>query len=101
MKFPENTIIAVTTLHDELLEPRAPGNQAAYLVQGDYTRKNWGMLERDLRELLSQEATRVRSDDSGDYYEINGQIRGLPVKTLWFWAKGTEAPRFKTLLPFV
>ncbi len=101
MKLPENAVIAVSTLHDELLEPKAPGNQAAYLAQGDYTLKNWSELERDLRDLLEREATRVRSDDSGDYYEINGKLGELPVKTLWFWAKESEAPQFKTLLPFV
>ncbi len=101
MKLPENTIIAVTTLYDELLQPDAPGSRATYLVQGGYTLKNWSSLERDLRELLLREATRVKSDDTGDYYEINGQLGELAVKTLWFWAKGTDAPQFLTLLPFM
>lgn len=101
MKLPDHSIIAVTTLYDELLQPTISENQATYLAHGGYTRKNWIQLERDLRELLSQEATRVKSDDMGDYFEINGNLGDLPVKTLWFWEKAADAPRFVTLLPFL
>lgn len=100
MKLPENTIIAVTTLYDELLQPNASGNQAVLLAKAGYTRGNWSELETDLRKLLQQNTTRVRSDANGDYYEINGQLRDISVKTLWFWANEGDAPQFVTLLPF-
>jgi len=100
MKLPEDTIIAVTTLYDELLHPHAHGNQVALLAKGGYMLDNWGELETDLRKLLQQDATRVRSDANGDYYEINGQLRDISVKTLWFWANEADAPQFVTLLPF-
>lgn len=100
MRLPDHTIIAVTTLYDELLQPNASGNQAVLLAKAGYTQGNWGELETDLRKLLQQNATRVRSDANGDYYEINGQLRDISVKTLWFWATDAEEPQFVTLLPF-
>ncbi len=100
MKFPDNTVISVAVLYDELLSADAPGNRLDFLRAANYTPEQWSDLETDLRRLLTEgEAIRVKADMRGDYYEIDGYLRHLHVKTLWYWSHQNEAPHFVTLFP--
>jgi hypothetical protein len=100
MKLPPDSIIATEKLTSYLLEFREKSDKSKLMSLGGYTLDNWEELENDLRLLLeNEEAVFSRTDNFGDYYTVFGNLRNLHVKTIWLIEKGTELPRFITLIP--
>lgn len=100
MKLPSNSIIATEKITNYLLQFREKADKSKFMSLGGYTLDNWEELEHDIRLLLENgEAEFSRTDNFGDYYVVFGNLRNLHVKTVWLLEKGTEIPKFITLIP--
>ena len=101
------TIIAPEKLYDYVLDltNRDGESKARFLEEIGYNRKNWQILEADLRaQHLSQEARPGKKSRYGEKYEIvaplvgpNGKKRWL--RSIWMIRNGERAARFITLIP--
>lgn len=109
MKLPnaDRAIIESGKLTDYLLNlnHKRGGAKAKLLIQCGYSQKNWQQLEIDIRNShLSAEVETVRETMYGTRYEISAFLstpvnRQLLVRTVWQIDKGTDFPRFITLIP--
>lgn len=109
MKLPnvDRAIIESGKLTDYLLNlnHKRGGTKAKLLLQCGYSQENWQRLEGDIRNFhLSAEVEVVRETMYGIRYEISAYLctpmgRQLLVRTVWQIDKGTDFPRFITLIP--
>lgn len=105
VKLPAITIIAPEKLLGYLLIPRPADDKSKFLAAAGYTRENWQVLERDLRQqILLLAATEVEQTKHGTVYEIRGNLRGpngvsLSVTTIWMTELATGQTKFITLFP--
>lgn len=89
MILPPHTYIAVEKLTRYLLVPKARNDKSNWLGRAGYTLDNWFQLEADLRhQVLSQTAEHDETNQYGDVYRIECELRGpngyiLQVVTIW------------------
>lgn len=106
MKIPPNAIIPPEKLRRYLLVPRKEDDKSRFLAQADFTRRNAGVLETALRDLIAhEEAIADRVDAYGTFYQVAGHLQGpngqkLPVITIWLHEQQTGQYRFITLKPW-
>ena len=101
------TIIVPEKLRDYLLNFNNPEGKpkARFLKAMGYERKNWQVLENDLRKQhLSVEASLGKKSIYGTKYEIFAPIMGPNSKkrwlrSIWMIRHGESIPRFITLIP--
>ena len=105
MKLPADSLIAGDKLTRYLLLSQAHGDKSAFLAQVGYTLRNADDLLRDLRrQILSQDAQLLESNQFGQYYEIRGTLTGpnggaLAVRTIWITEHLSGITKFVTLIP--
>lgn len=105
MKLSANTIIAPEKLTQYLLVLRRRNDKSRWLAQAGYTRKNWQLLEKDLRaQILLHEATSTESTPYGQMHEIKGELTGpngktLAICTIWMTEVASKKTKFITLYP--
>jgi hypothetical protein len=102
----DRAIIAAEKMRDYLLDPENPQNdgKAEAFFRLGYSRDDWEVLARDLREQhLSLEARLDAETIYGDQYVIIGTLRGPAgsdnIKSVWQFDPGSEVPRFVTAYP--
>jgi len=99
-----NAVIPEAKLTRYLLVWKQKDDKSGFLAQAGYTLDNWQQLERDLRNLLMNEATLDRETSFGNIYKIEGVLFGsngvsLQVATFWIVDSFSNETRFVTLLP--
>ncbi len=105
VKLPATAIIAPEKLFGYLLIPRPADDKSKFLFAAGYTRENWQILERDLRQqILILGATEIEQTKHGNVYEIRGNLHGpngvsLFVATIWMTELATGQTKFITLFP--
>jgi len=100
----QNAAIPEAKLTRYLLMWKPKDDKSGFLAQAAYTLDNWQQLERDLRNLLRNEATLDRETSFGNIYKIEGILVGanevcLQVATFWIVDSFSNETRFVTLLP--
>lgn len=108
MKLPnsEAAAIAPEKLRDYLLSETHPIGRykAAFFRHCGYGSDEWEILANDIRELLSEDATELESNEYGRKYTITGAVvspdgRELVITTVWIILTGEDFPRFVTAYP--
>jgi len=99
-----NGVIPEAKLTRYLLVWKPKDDKSGFLAQAGYTLDNWQELERDLKNLLTNEATLDRETSFGNIYKIEGVLVGsngvtLQVATFWIVDSFSNETRFVTLLP--
>ena len=99
-----NAVIPEAKLTRYLRVWKPKDDKSGFLAQAGYTLDNWQQLERDLRNLLMNEATLDRETSFGNIYKIEGVLVGsngvsLQVATFWIVDSFSNETRFVTLLP--
>lgn len=107
MKLPTNVIIPREKLTKYLLIFRPESDKSQFLAQAGFTQSNPDMLEASLREMIATyEATLDRRNYYGDFYRVEGILRGanncdLLVVTIWIIQANQDGYyRFVTLKPW-
>ena len=102
----ENAITQKEKLQDYLLSQSHPIGRfkAAFFRSLGYSSDNWEALERDIRNLLSNEVEKSQETEYGNKFEVRGEICGpsglrAKIVTVWIVRKGNEFPRFITAYP--
>ena len=102
----DRAIVAVEKLTAYLLNPshKRGGAKARLLISLGYRTSTPEMLELDLRQHLSFDATRTAQNPYGIAYEIEGPIttpsgRTVRFCSIWQIDTGNEVPRFITMYP--
>jgi hypothetical protein len=104
MIIPKDAIIAEEKIRDYLLTPLDVDDKSGYLSLAGYTRYEYWELMRDIREqLLPGEADFHRSDKYGEYFSLEGFLKGpnsrsLGIRTIW-QRTNHGVIRFITLYP--
>ena len=96
-----NAVISEAKLTHYLLVSLEKDDKSQFLVAG-YALNNWQQLEKDIRQILSLEATPTQNTRYGQKYAIVGTLTGpnkvsLSVRTIWIVHDGVT--RFVTLFP--
>ena len=108
MKLPnfERAIIPREKLLDYLLSSAHPVGQfkARFFRSLGYTNDNWTKLERDIREILNNDAIVTEQTEYGQKYVVTGIIRGptnksAKIVTAWIILDDEKLPRFITAHP--
>ncbi len=104
MIIPADAIIAEEKVRDYLLRLLDVDDKSGYLALAGYTREEFWELLRDIREqLLPGDAAFHRQDTFGEYFSLEGQLKGpngrtLGVRTIW-QRTNRGIIRFITLYP--
>ncbi len=104
MIIPSDATIAVEKIRDYLLVPFDADDKSGYLSIAGYTKTEYWELLRDIREqLLPGEAGFQERNEFGEYYVLEGHLRGpngriLGVRTIWLHEVEGRI-RFLTLYP--
>jgi SPX domain protein involved in polyphosphate accumulation len=109
MKIPnsDRAIIEPSKLTEYLLNPehKRGGAKAKLLRQFGYSLENWQQLESDIRKFhLVKDVNLITETAYGVRYVVIANLftpvnRPLSVRTAWQIDKGTDFPRFITLVP--
>ena len=105
MKIPADALIAEAQLRDYLLVYKDVDDKSLFLAQAGFTRDEPEFLEAAIRHLIENEEMMLdRTDKSGTFYEVTGELLGshdrkLAVATIWLEEKDTGQFRFITLIP--
>lgn len=108
MKLPDDVVIPREKLTRYLLVFQPESDKSKFLVQAGFTAENPEALEAAIRELVAtHDAVFDRSDRFGDFYRVDGTLRGvnnqnLAVVTIWIIRteeKAQSVYRFVTLKP--
>jgi len=101
-----DAIIPREKLRDYVLSESHPVGRfkAAYFASLGYSRDQWQALERDIRNLLHEDARESVATVHGRKYEVRGEIvgpngRAGKVMTVWIILESEELPRFITAYP--
>jgi len=99
-----DAVIPEAKLTKYLLVRKPKDDKSGFLAQSGYTLDNWQQLERDLRSILTNEATLDKETTFGNIYKIQGVLVGpngvsLRVATYWIVDSLSNETRFVTLLP--
>ncbi|HEX5316328.1 MAG TPA: hypothetical protein VFX22_06725 [Candidatus Kapabacteria bacterium] len=104
MIIPNDATIAEEKIRDYLLKPLDEDDKSGYLALAGYTQEDWWELLRDIREqLLPSEGIWQRTNEFGDFFELNGVLKGpkgreIGVHSIWVMEFEGEI-RFVTLFP--
>lgn len=104
MKLHEDVVIPQDKLLRYLLVFREKSDKSGFLALAGYTRDNWEVLERDLRQLVKNyEVSATEPSPHGIKYIIRGTLTGpngrsLNVTTVWIKNLMGETS-FVTLVP--
>ncbi len=104
MIIPKDATIAIEKISDYLLVHLDVDDKSGYLALAGYTRAEYWELLRDIREqLLPGEAAYQERNEYGEYYTLEGRLRGpngrtLGVRTIWLREPSGNI-RFLTLFP--
>ena len=109
MKLPEDVVIPHEKLTRYLLVFQPDSDKSKFLAQAGFTTENPDALEAAIRELIAtHEAVFDRTDRFGDFYRVDGTLKGvnkqnLAVVTVWIIRteeKEQGVYRFVTLKPW-
>jgi len=102
----ERAIIPREKLLDYLLSSAHPVGQfkARFFRSLGYTNDNWTKLERDIREILNNDAIVTEQTEYGQKYVVTGIIQGptnksAKIVTAWIILDDEKLPRFITAHP--
>lgn len=102
-------IIAPEKLRDYLLSSEHPagGHKSAFFDGLGYTREDWEVLERALRDQhLALDAEEEETTEWGRMFVITAPLMGprgrqAGVRSVWIIRREEEAPRFVTAYPAI
>jgi hypothetical protein len=99
-------IISTDKVRDYLLSSTHPIGRykSAFFRSLGYAQEDWHVLERDLRETLSNEALPLGSAEYGQKFGVRGALTGPNgrsgrIVTVWIILTGELTPRFVTAYP--
>ena len=105
MILPADAQIAAEKLTHYLLVYRARNDKSKWLGLAGYMLDNWSQLEADLRrQVLSQAAEKDETNQFGDVYRIECDLKGpngrtLRAVTIWMQEHETGQTKFITMYP--
>lgn len=107
MKLPDDVVIPHEKLTRYLLVLQPGNDKSRFLAQAGYTQENPDALEAAIRDMISSyEVVFDRQDRYGDFYRVEGKLRGINERDLdvvTIWISRTEERgiyRFVTLKPW-